>query len=68
MKIEDLTRTIEDDLFVVLKHNGTETDGLHLTGVITRYDRCTKTWKYSLELMDAARCLIIAKLEEVELE
>ena len=68
MKMEDITRAIEEDLFVVHKHNGTEIDGLHLTGVITRYDRSTQTWKYSLELMNASRCLVIARPEDVELE
>ncbi len=68
MKMEEVTQAIVEDLLVVHKRNGTEIDGLHLTGVITRYDRRTRTWKYSLELMNAARCLIIASPEDVELD
>lgn len=67
MKMEDVTQTVENELPVVLTHNGIDIEGYHITGVITRYDKHTG-WKYSLELMDASRCLVIARPEDVELE
>ena len=37
MKMEDVTRAIEDDLFVVLKHNGTETDGFQYIDPLSEF-------------------------------
>jgi hypothetical protein len=67
MKMEDVTRAIENALPVILTHRGITTGGYLITAVITRYDR-GHGWKYSLELMDKSRCLVIASPEDVKLE
>jgi len=66
MKMEDVTQAVENELPVVHTHNGVRLSGYHITGVITRYDR-RHGWKYSLELMDKSRCLLIARPEDVDL-
>ncbi len=67
MKMEDVTRAVENELPVVHTHHGTAISGYKITGVITRYSKM-HGWKYSLELMDASRCLVIARPEDVELK
>lgn len=67
MKMEDVTRAIESELPVTHTHHGVITDGYRITAVITRYDRKTG-WKYSLELTDKSRCLVIASPEDVNLK
>lgn len=67
MKMEDVTRAVENKLPVVHTYHGVAIAGYLITGVITRYDKRTG-WKYSLELMDKSRCLVIASPEDVELE
>lgn len=67
MKMEEVTQAVENELPVIHSHHGTVIGGYKITGVITRYSKI-HGWKYSLELMDASRCLVIARPEDVELK
>lgn len=67
MKMEDVTRAVENELPVVHTHNGMAISGYRITGVITRYNKKTG-WKYSLELTDKSRSLLIARPEDVNFD
>ena len=67
MKLEEVTKAAEQGVIVLHTHMGI-TSRCRISGVITRYEK-RSGWTYSLELTDLkAPCVIIAGLDEVEVE
>ncbi len=67
MRLEDVTAAAEQGLTVVHSHMGIQCR-CRISGVLTRFDK-GKGWTYSLELRDLkANCVIIADLEQVEVQ
>ncbi len=67
MRLEDVTAAAEQGLTVIHSHMGIQSR-CRISGVLTRFDK-GKGWTYSLELRDlAADCVIIADLEQVEVQ
>lgn len=67
MKLEEVTKAAEQGAVVLHTHMGI-TSRCRISGVITRYAK-RSGWTYSLELTDLkASCVIIAGLDEVEVE
>lgn len=69
MKLENVNEAIVNGRRVIFQYGGLT---LHYTirGVISRYDRETKSWYYLLELQDikAPHSITIAKVEDVKIE
>lgn len=66
MKIEQVNEAIMSGKTVVHTHMGISAK-YKITGVITRYSQ-KNGWTYALELQDKSRSVVIAALEETEVE
>lgn len=66
MKIEQVNEAIMSGKTVVHTHMGISAK-YKITGVITRYS-AEKGWTYALELQDKSRSVVIAAIEETEVE
>lgn len=67
MKLEEVTKAAERGAVVLHTHMGIQSR-CRISGVLTRFSK-NRGWTYSLELTDLkAGCVIIAGLDEVEVE